>query len=202
MSGKNQNFAEQVARAFKKMAAPMMRRIENMVVRGVITAINDSGGLQSIQGSLTADEVQDDMERVQQYGFTSCPPLGSEFVAIFRGGRDHPLIIAVDSREHRKTGLEDGDSCQYTYAGNFIRLTAENGKIYIDAPHNIIIRSDETVRIEGKKIELHATEKLKVDVEGRGYDYLPDRTNTFEQGSVSGSSNPIGPPEHGTPPAD
>lgn len=194
--------SEPLSRAIKKLVAPLMRRIDNMVARGVITRTNDADGLQSIQGSITADEVQDDMERVQQYGFSSHAPVGSEFVVLFVGGRDHPVVIAVDNRDARKVGLEEGDSCIYSNGGNFIRMQAENGKIYIDAPHNIIIRSDETIRLDGKKIELHAEQSIKWDVNGRGYDYLPDRTNSFEQGSVSGSTASIAPPEHGAPPAN
>lgn len=197
--------SEALFRAIKKATAPLMQRINNMMSRGVLTGIDNNQGYQALQATLWSGEVQDDMERVQQYGFTSRPPLGSEVIVIFpQGDRSHPIVLAVDNRALRPKDLndEEGDNAMYSAGGNFIRLQAADGKIYIDAPHNVIIRSDETLRLEAKNIEIHADAKIKWDVGGRGFDYLPDRTNSHEQGSVSGSTNPIDPPEHGDPPAN
>jgi phage baseplate assembly protein V len=191
-----------IAKLIKKMLAPIERRVMNMVARGVIERILDDQGLQVHQVSLMAGEVKDNAERVQQYGFTSFPLLGSECVVIFPfGNRDHPLVISTDNRGARLRNLDEGDSALYTGQGNYIRMQYEDGKIYLDAPHNIIIRSDETVRLEGKEIELHATERIKWDCGGRGYDYLPTKTDTWETCTVSGDTNDCDPPEHGTPPA-
>lgn len=192
-----------LSRAVEKIVAPLKRRIHNMIARGVLTAIQDSGGLQIVQATLFDGELQDEIERFQQYGFTSVPPPGSEVVVVFpQGDRSHPIVLAADHRGLRLKDMEAGDSAIYTGENHYIRLKAEDGKIYISAPHNIIVKSEETLRLEGKRIEIHATEKVKWDVLGRGYDYLPDRTDSFEQGSQAGATAPISPPEHGDPPAE
>jgi phage baseplate assembly protein V len=193
--------SEAFIRAVNKAIAPVVQRVKNMMARGVVTGVSDSGGIQLLQGSILADEVQDGMERFQQYGITSNPPLGSEFIVLFLAGRSHPVVIAVDNPSGRLKDLEPGDSALYSSAGNYVRMQAEDGKIYIDAPHNVIIRSAETIRLEGKRIEFHADEVLKLDVNGRGYDYLPDRTDSFTEGSEEGATNAIAPPEHGDEPA-
>ncbi len=195
--------SDSIVRFINKIVGKLESRIMNMMVRGVITAINDQGGLQIIQATGLADEVLDNAERVQQYGFTSNPPAGSEIVALFVGGnRDHPVIIAVDNRDHRLKELESGDSALYSLAGNYIRLQAEDGKIYIDAPHNVIIRSDEVIRLEGRGIEVSASEYYKHNVGGRGYIEYPTHTDTYDDCSVPGTSYGCVPPEFPPDPAD
>ena len=188
-----------IQRLVQKMINPLERRIYNMVARGVITVVNRATKVMSVQASLMDDEITEKAEFFQQYGYTSAPPAGTECIAIFWGGnRDHPIIIATENRGMRKTDLEEGDSAIYTGQGNYIRLQYEDGKIYIDAPHNIILRSDETIRLDARRIELHADEMIKWDVAGRGYDYGPLSTNTYENCTVPGSANDCVPPEHGT----
>jgi phage baseplate assembly protein V len=193
--------SEALMRAISKAVAPLTQRVKNMIARGVITAIQDSEGLQLIQGTLLADEVSDGMERFQNYGFSSVPPPGSEFIVLFVAGRSHPVVIAVDNRAARPKDKEIGDSIMYSIGGNSILLSAEDGKIHITAPDNIIIRSEKTLRLDGKQIEIHADESIKWDCGGRGFDYTPALTNSFETGSGTGTTNPIDPPEHGGPPA-
>jgi hypothetical protein len=56
-------------------------------------------------------EVRDKAERFQDYGFTSNPKRGAEAIVLFPGGqRAHAIIIAVDDRRYRKTGLEEARS--------------------------------------------------------------------------------------------
>ena len=68
---------------FRKILDPLKRRILMSISRAVIETIKDDQGIQSMQASLLADEVQDDMERFQNYGLTSHPPKGSEGIAVF-----------------------------------------------------------------------------------------------------------------------
>lgn len=179
-------------------------RLLNSTVRGVLKLLNDSGGLQIIQATMLGeDDVSDPVERLQDYGVTSSPPLGSECLLLMVGGtRSHPVCVRVENRNARKaaisniqatTGLEyqPGDVLIYTTDENFVLLRAETG--------NVIISSPETIRLQAKQIQLAATEKLYVDVSGRGYEYLPIQTNTWELGSVAGTIHNITPPEHGIP---
>lgn len=108
---------------FRKMMEPLKRRILMSISRAVIETIKDDRGIQSMQASLLADEVQDDMERFQNYGFTSHPPKGSEGIAVFPGGdRSHGILIAVDNRTYRLKDLKGGEVAIYTDEGDSIIL--------------------------------------------------------------------------------
>lgn len=104
---------------------PLRTRVANMVARGVVQVIKDSGGLQVLQLGVQQGEDVDDCERFQEYGFTSRPLEGAEAVAVFPNG-DHgrPLVVAVDDRRHRLTGLEPGEVAVYNEAGARIVMKA------------------------------------------------------------------------------
>jgi phage baseplate assembly protein V len=110
-----------------KATEQMRGKITLMVGRALLTLINDAGAIQTAQARLLAGETQDDVERIQQYGFTSNPPPGSEAVIVFQGGnRDHGLIVATDNRKYRVRGLKSGELCIYTDEGDKITLKRGN----------------------------------------------------------------------------
>jgi len=125
----------------KRALDPMMRRVMLSIGRAVVELINDATKMQSAQVSLLDDEVRDNVERFQNFGFTSVPEAGAEGVALsVAGNRDHVILVAVDDRRYRKLGLLTGESCVYDKWGNFI-LLKENGieivhsaKLTITAP--------------------------------------------------------------------
>lgn len=119
--------------ALQKLIAPLRTRIANMVGRCIVRLVNDQTGVQSVQIVLLEGETRDDVERVQQYGFTSVPVAGAEGVAVFVGGRrDHGLVIAADDREGRKTGLAAGEVAVYHRDGASIHLKSD-GSIEVTA---------------------------------------------------------------------
>lgn len=128
--------------ALHKLTESMRAKVQLMVGRAILSAINDGGAVQTVQAQLMADEVQDDAERIQQYGFTSVPLPGAEAVLVFVGGnRDHGLVIATEDRRYRKTGLQPGEVCLYTDEGDsiifnrgkIVRITA-GAEVDITAP--------------------------------------------------------------------
>lgn len=122
-----------IVATIQKMLAPMHRRIMLMVSRAIITVIDDAAKMQRVQVKLLDGEVAE-LERVQNYGFTSSPPEKSEGVAVFVGGnRDHGVVICVDNREYRLKVPEKGSVAMYDKAGNKIVLTPSSGKIEINA---------------------------------------------------------------------
>lgn len=99
----------------QKLTEDMRGKVRLMVGRAILAAIGDAGPIQTAQAKLLADETHDDMERVQEYGFTSVPLPGAEGVVVFVGGnRDHGLIIATDDRRYRLKGLQGGEVALYT----------------------------------------------------------------------------------------
>lgn len=115
-------------RAMQKMTAPLSRRIRLIVGRAVVGLVNDSLKMQGLQINLLAGEVRDNVERFQEYGFTSHPLPGAEAVVVFAGGnRDHGLVIAVDDRRYRLKSLQTGEVAIYSDEGDTIIL--KRGKV-------------------------------------------------------------------------
>ena len=114
-----------------KMLAPLQRRVGLMVSRAVIVMVNDTLKMQGVQVNLLADVTRDGVERFQNYGFTSSPHPGAEAIMVSIGGnQDHGIVIAVDDRRYRLTGLAEGEVALYDDLGQKVRLT-RNG-IVID----------------------------------------------------------------------
>lgn len=112
-----------------KVTAPLRNRVANMVARAVISAVDDAKKVQLVQLGLLTDETRDDIERFQEYGFTSNPPTGSEAVVVFVGGsREHGLAIGTEDRRYRIRNLTSGEVAVYDKTGSKIVLKA-NGNI-------------------------------------------------------------------------
>ncbi|KKK59089.1 hypothetical protein LCGC14_3037880 [marine sediment metagenome] len=108
---------------------PIVNQIANVVARAVIKRTDDSAALQKLQISVLESEPIDDAEHFQQYGFSSVPLTGAEAVVVFPGGdHAHPLVVAIDDRRHRPTGLKGGEVTVYHQSGSFI-LLRDDGSI-------------------------------------------------------------------------
>lgn len=110
-------------KGFDRLLGPLKRRIMLMIGRSVVALVNDGLKLQGLQLTLLADEVRDDVERFQNYGFTSHPHPGAEAIAAcVAGNRDHVVVLAVDDRRYRLQPLEQGEVAIYTDEGDKIVL--------------------------------------------------------------------------------
>ncbi len=114
-----------------EMLRPTRTRVANMVTRAIVKVVDDAKKFQALQVSMLADETRDEVERVQNYGFTSVPLEGAEAVAVCVGGsRDHAVVIAVDDRRYRLRNLESGAVAVYDATGSQI-LLKPNGDIEV-----------------------------------------------------------------------
>lgn len=112
---------------------PLRMQISNLVARGVVQVVGDGSKLQSVQIGVLDGEDIDDGERFQEYGFSSVPLAGAEAVVVFPSGdHGHPLVVAVDDRRYRPTGLDPGEVAIYHKDGARIHLKA-NGDIVVSA---------------------------------------------------------------------
>jgi len=174
----------------------LKQRILNAIVRGVVNLVNDATGIQTLQVSLLADETQSDVERLQNYGFTSVPAPGAECIVLFVGGnRDHPVALGVDDRATRLKGLLQGDSAQYSL-GLCKIICRATGQIEIEAPagQSISIKSGANLRLEGDTVEIHALSKLSLDCLGNGQVRTPLTVTDYIIGATP-TVLPINPPE-------
>ena len=124
-------------REIVRIVAPIRRRVLLMIGRAVVTLVDDEGGRQAVQLAALAGEVLDNIERFQEYGFSSVPLPGAEGVLLAMAGmRQHSVAVAVEDRRYRPTGLSPGEVCLYT---------AED----TDAePHRVVLQNGRIVRFE------------------------------------------------------
>lgn len=111
----------------ERLLAPIKQKIILMIGKAVITAAKDNEAIQLVQIDMGNDEKIDSVERIQNFGFTSFPVSGSEAVVIcIAGDREHPIVIATDSGEHRPK-LNSGESVMYSSGG--MRVKVKNDSI-------------------------------------------------------------------------
>jgi phage baseplate assembly protein V len=113
-----------VARLLHRTLGPVRRRIALMISRAVLTMADDTTLLQEVQVKLLGEETLSRLERFQEYGFTSVPHAGAEALALSLGGnRSHTVIVSMDDRRYRLTGLTDGEVAIYDDRGQKFHLT-------------------------------------------------------------------------------
>lgn len=106
----------------------MTSRALNMLAKAVTRKIIDTLGRQTAQVEVTKGELIDDMERMQDYGFTSNPPVsGTDAIVAFLGGsREQGVIIRMENRQFRLKSLETGEVAMFDDLGNVIKLGRES----------------------------------------------------------------------------
>lgn len=132
----------QIVELVRKCIDPLWQNVRLLVSRAVLDLVDDSKGIQVVKLSLLADEVQE-VERFQNYGFTSVPIKDSaEGIAVFVGGnREHGVCIALDDREYRLKDLGEGQAALYDASGSYIVL-GNDGSVSVFAEKVIVNSGD------------------------------------------------------------
>ena len=100
--------------------------------RGKLMLINSQEPIQRAQVSALADETLQEIEHLQQFGFTSNPPVGSDAILVPLGGTtSHSVIIATEHASYRIRTLKSGEVAIYNQSGASITLK-DNKIIDID----------------------------------------------------------------------
>lgn len=129
--------------------------INGVFARGTITLVNDGTKMQTAQAKFLADEVLDNLERFQDYGFTSKPKVGAEALAIFFGGRrSNGAIIKVDDRRFRLKGLEDGEVAIYTDEGD--KIVLKRGNTIEVTTKNYVVNAETSIKFVTPLFEVEA----------------------------------------------
>lgn len=153
-------------RYLNKLLAPIRRKITGYISRALVSGVIEDLQRQNIQVQIHADESADNIERFQDYGFSSFPPAGSEAIIAALGGNLGNLVaLAVEDKKVRPQGEQD-DVFMYHREGHNIRLT-KDGKLIItatdviyNASSSFTIISPETL-IQGP---LHVTGGISTDL--------------------------------------
>jgi phage baseplate assembly protein V len=121
-------------------------KIMNLIARGVLQDSNDGRGVQVLALSLFDGERKDNVERFQNYGFTSVPTGEAEAIVIFPGGdRSAGVVVALDNRGSRMTGLALGEVAVYSDEGDSIVLGLN--RVIEITTRRLVINAVETVEI-------------------------------------------------------
>jgi len=130
-------------RMFERMVRPLKARIQLMVGRALLAAVDNSGKTQRLHIQLMADEEISGVERFQDYGVESYPLADAEALAVFLGGnREHGIVVRVHDRRYRPLDLEEGDVQVYSMHGTphriWLRKDGGNTVIQIDCAKQVI----------------------------------------------------------------
>lgn len=107
-----------------RLLRPFKVRLSNMLTRGVVQRVDDAPGVQEVQAELLADEVRDELEHLQFFGFASHPLPGAECLVAFPGGdRSTGFVVATSDRRYR-VKVARGEVAVYDATGSSIRLKA------------------------------------------------------------------------------
>lgn len=111
-----------------RLLRPFKVRLSNLLSRGVVKRTDDSPGVQEVQAELLADEVRDELEHMQFFGFASNPDDGAECLVAFPGGdRANGFVIATADRRYR-VKVAKGEVAVYDKSGSKVLLKS-NGDI-------------------------------------------------------------------------
>ncbi len=158
--------SEVMKRYIDRLLRPITRRLSAMVVRAVVVDVVEDLQRQGLQVRMDSDESGDNIERFQQYGFSSVPPADSEaIIAALKGNLAQRVALAVEKKELRPQG-DSLDVFIYHAEGHSIQLT-KDGKCIIsvtdailEATSSFTIISQETL-IQGP---LHVTGGISTDL--------------------------------------
>jgi phage gp45-like len=115
-----------------RMLSPLVRKIEQVISRGVVARVNDTLKMQNVQVELRADETQDDVEHFQEYGFTSHPQAGAEVLfASVEGRRAGGVVACVTDRRYRPKTLTEGEVALYTLQNGIRVLCKSDGTVAV-----------------------------------------------------------------------
>lgn len=144
----------------------LKRKILLAVGIGILRIIDDTKKIQKCQISLMDNETHSNVDRYQEYGFSSVPLPGAQAVAVsIAGSRDNSIIIATEDGRYRPLNLNPGEVTIYNQFGDKI-VIKQNRTIEITAPNIKLIGN---VRIEGN---LETTGNID------GYGYIRDSATT------------------------
>ena len=145
--------------ALNRLLTNIKSRVLLMVGRGVLKAVADDAAVQVCQAALLDGELKSGIERAQNYGLTSVPPVGSVATLLFVGGdRSNGIVISAESRKFRLKGLQAGEVALYTDEGDEIRL--KRG-------HEIAVKTSKFV-IDAAEIDLNGAVKVAQTLEVAG----------------------------------
>ena len=137
------------------------------MARGVVSAADGTKKMRAVQVRLLADEVRDDLEHVEPYGFTSEPKddeLPEAFALFFGGDRSHGIVFCVADRRFRLKNMKPGEVAIYDDLGQKVYLTRDGLVIETPGTLTATVAKNATVTVGGNlTAEVAGDAALKLD---------------------------------------
>lgn len=163
------------------------------IERGTITASKNDDQLRELQVQLQDNYVQDELEHLEPYGFSSephCDKQTDAMVAFLGNQRGHGIVLSVTDRRYRITQMKTGEVCIYDDKKRHVYLKQDGieidgadspitvkttNSVTINAAANINLNASANVSIRATQISLDAdniniTAKSNVTVKGSSID--------------------------------
>lgn len=145
------------------MSEALAGRVRGMIGRAIVGLVNDAMKMQALQVTIFKGQTPDDAEHFQTYGLTSVPKAGAEGIALKVGGSTgHTVVVSVDDRRFRLTGLPSGEVALYDDLGHKVHLTRDG--IVIDGA--------------GQDVKMVNLTKLRVEADIESTGEIRDRCDT------------------------
>lgn len=123
--------------------------------RGRLSATQTGNTLATTQVQGLAGETLQEVEQMQQFGFTSHAPAGSEVIVLPLGGdTTHGIVIASEHGSFRVKNLQGGEVAVYDQSGSSIVL--KQGRLIEMDCDNLVIRARQKVWIDSPLVEASA----------------------------------------------
>ena len=122
------------------------------MARGVVSAADGTKKMRAVQVRLLADEVRDDLEHVEPYGFTSEPKDDEQpeaFALFFGGDRSHGIVFCVADRRYRLKNLKPGEVALYDDLGQKVYLTRDGLVIETPGTLTATVAKDASITVGG-----------------------------------------------------
>lgn len=129
-------------------ARKVFNRLWNAIAPGTLNLTDDTGPVLRGQVSIGTMSVIDRLPIVQQFGFSSVPPAGSDVALLFLGGdKSNGAGVATNHQPTRPTGKLPGETMVYNAAGMQIYLTA-SGIVINSGGMPVVLNGD--LRVTGE----------------------------------------------------
>lgn len=132
-----------------------------LAFRGKVTRNNSASPIQLAQAAGLADELLQNVELMQHYGYTSNPPPDSECIVLPLGGRTgHGVIIATEHGTYRLKNLKSGEVALYSDEGDSIIL--KRGRVMEVTTQTLNVNAAMVVNIASPTVNINAQTAVNI----------------------------------------
>ena len=135
--------------------------------RGKLTLTQSGEPIQRVQVQGLADETLQEIEQLQQFGFTSYAPADTDVIVIPLGGdTSHGIVIASEHGSFRVKNLQSGEVAVYDESGSSIVL--KKGKLIEMNCDTLHIKAKTKIHMESPLVEASQVLTAQGQINGNG----------------------------------